>query len=50
MPRSAVFSIPDSRLVVLAQTGHLPQEERPERTVEEIVTFLEGRDAGDQPR
>jgi pimeloyl-ACP methyl ester carboxylesterase len=33
--------IPDSRLVVLERTGHMPQEEQPQRTVEEIVAFLE---------
>jgi pimeloyl-ACP methyl ester carboxylesterase len=32
--------IDGSRLVVLERTGHLPQEERPERVVQEIVEFL----------
>jgi len=30
----------DSRLTILPQTGHLPQEERPERVVEEIRGFV----------
>jgi pimeloyl-ACP methyl ester carboxylesterase len=33
--------IAGSRLVVLERTGHLPQEEQPERTVQEIVAFLD---------
>jgi pimeloyl-ACP methyl ester carboxylesterase len=33
--------IAGSRLVVFERTGHLPQEEQPERTVQEIVAFLD---------
>ena len=33
--------IPNSRLVVLEETGHVPQEEKPEETIAEILKFLE---------
>jgi len=33
--------ISGSELLVLEQTGHLPQEERPERIVAEITRWLE---------
>jgi pimeloyl-ACP methyl ester carboxylesterase len=33
--------IRDSELIVLEQTGHLPQEERPERIVAEIARFVD---------
>jgi len=33
--------IPGSELLVLEQTGHLPQEERPERMVAEITRWVE---------
>ena len=32
--------LPDARLVVLPATGHYPQEERPERVVEELRRFF----------
>ena len=32
--------IPDSRLVLLEQAGHVPQEEKPEETIEAIAKFL----------
>ena len=32
--------IPDSELVVLEATGHMPQEERPQRIVAEISRWL----------
>ena len=32
--------IKDSRLVMFENCGHLPQEEMPERTIDEITTFI----------
>jgi pimeloyl-ACP methyl ester carboxylesterase len=34
-------SIEDSKLVVLEKVGHLPQEETPQKTIEEILKFTE---------
>ena len=33
--------IPNSELLILEQTGHMPQEERPERIVAEITRWVE---------
>lgn len=33
-------AIPDSRLVIIEQAGHVPQEEKPEETISHIVKFL----------
>jgi len=35
--------IKDSKLLVIEKCGHLPQEETPERVVEEITRFIKGR-------
>jgi pimeloyl-ACP methyl ester carboxylesterase len=32
--------IKDSRLVIFNNCGHLPQEEMPTRTVDEVTTFI----------
>ncbi len=33
-------AIPNSRLVILRDTGHIPQEERPQATLAEIESFI----------
>lgn len=38
--------IPNSRLVVLGETGHVPQEEKPEETIAEILRFLDDPQTG----
>ena len=35
--------IPDTRLVIIDQVGHVPQEEKPEETIAAIVKFLKTR-------
>ncbi len=39
-------AIPDSRLVIIEQAGHVPQEEKPEETIAAIVKFLKDPHGG----
>jgi len=34
-------AIPDSKLVILEEAGHVPQEEQPKKTICEMRKFLE---------
>lgn len=38
--------LPDARLVVIPRCGHVPQEERPDQTVESILSFLSSEGTG----
>ena len=42
--------IKDSKLVIIEKCGHLPQEELPERVLEEIMKFIEKENADNRTR
>lgn len=38
--RRLALLLPNARLVIMPQTGHIPHEERPEEFLEAVHTFL----------